>query len=129
MCFSLIGVSCGASSSPDSFSIIGKWGMRSGTITNPNGTTDRYADYGPGQYYQTIEYKVDGTYIETTMPNKNISYGTYTYNSSNQSLSYKLDTDQYYVTASVTIITATEMNVFTNWGASIGSVTQYFVKI
>jgi len=120
MMFPLVG--CGGS---EQFELIGKWGMISGTITNSDGTTDRYGELG-GIYYQTLEYKADGTFIRIASGQTN--YGTYTYNNSTQTMKYKLDGDRYYVNATITIHKAREITLFTDWG-SVGSMTQYLVKI
>ena len=105
------------------FTIVGTWGMVSGTITNSDGTTNRYDALSDGKFYQVIQYKIDGTYIKTT--SAGVSYGTYSYNDSNHSLKYKLDSDQYYAPAIVTVHSPYEMTIFTDWG-SVGSMTQYF---
>lgn len=110
------------------FSIIGKWGMVSGTITNGDGATSRYSEHGDGYYYQILEYKLDGTFIKTPQPNGKSLYGTYTYNNADQSMKYKLDDEEYYVSASITIHSSVEMTIFTDWG-SAGSMTQYMKKI
>ena len=130
---SLLTASCGlqnpSNSSGDAqFTIIGKWGMVSGTITDGDGKTNRYGKLSDGSYYQTLEYLVDGSYIKTTFPDNKVSYGTYTYNNSNQSMQYKLDGDKYFVPARITIHSANEMTIFTDWG-SVGSMTQYMTKI
>ena len=120
--------SCASEPLPEEdFTIIGTWGMRSGSITDDDGT-ETYPDFGKDNYYQIIEYKYDGTYKKTTMPGKAVSYGTYSYNDSKQTLMYKLNSDKYYVNAYVTVVSAREMTVLTDWG-SIGSMTQYFVKL
>jgi hypothetical protein len=43
------------------FSIIGEWGMVSGTISDADGTTDRYDKLSSGAYYQLLEFRTDGT--------------------------------------------------------------------
>ena len=133
LAISLLTSSCGVSRSNFSddaskFTIIGRWGMVSGTITNSDGNTNRYNPLGDGTFYEILEYKVDGSYVKTAFPDKTTSYGTYTYNNSNQSLQYKLDGDKYYVPAYITIYSANEMTIFTDWG-SVGSMTQYMTKI
>ena len=131
--FSLLVASCNSnepvkSNEASQFTIIGKWGMVSGTITNEDGTTNRYGENNDGSYYQTLEYLVDGTFIKTTLPDKNVSYGTYTYNNSNQTMEYKLDGNKYYVSAYITIHSAKEMTIFTDYKDE-GSITQYMKKI
>ena len=123
-----VSASCASEPLPEGdFSIIGTWGMKSGSITDDSGT-QTYPDLGKNNYYQIIEYKYDGTYKKTTMPTNAVSYGTYSYNDSNQTLRYKLNSDKYYVNAYVTVVSAREMTVLTDW-ESIGSMTQYFVKL
>ena len=125
----LILLSAGTSScSSQEFTIVGKWGMVSGSITDSNGSTNRYGELSNGSYYQILEYKIDGTYIRTSFPSKDVSYGTYTYNDSNHDLKYKLDGDKYYTPATITIHSANQMTIFTDWG-SVGSMTQYMKKI
>lgn len=119
---------CSNEESAERFELLGKWGMVSGSITNSDGTTDRYGELGKGNYYQTLEYKADGTYIKVAMPSGPTSYGTYTYNNSNQTMKYKLDGDRYYTNATITIHKANKITLFTDWG-SVGSMTQYLVKI
>ena len=111
-----------------SFSIIGPWGMVSGTITNSDGTTNRYDSMGAGAYYEYMEFKADGTLIRTSLPSQEKTYGVYTYNDASKSLSYKYDGDKYYYPASVNVISNKEMNITTDWG-SVGRMTQYFVKV
>ena len=102
--------------------------MVSGTITNSDGTTNRYEPLGAGSYYEYMEFKVDGTVIRTSLPSKEKKYGVYTYNDASKSLSYKFDGDKYYQPATINVISATEMNMTTDWG-SVGMMTQYFVKV
>lgn len=120
--------SCNKDNSANSFSIIGPWGMISGTITNSDGTTDRYDSMGIGDYYEYREYKPDGTLIWTKLPSQEKEYGVYTFNSATRKLTYKFDGAMIYSNATVNIISATEMNVTTDWG-SFGMLTQYFVKV
>lgn len=123
---SLILTAC--SKEDTAFSIIGPWGMVSGTITNSDGTTNRYDSMGAGAYYEYREFKNDGTLILTTLPSQEKQYGVYTYNDATKSLSYKFDGDKYYQQAVVNVISNKEMNVTTDWG-SVGRMTQYFVKV
>ena len=111
------------------FSIIGEWGMVSGTISDADGTTDRYEKLPSGAYYQLMEFRTDGTLIRTYMPDYIRSYGVFTFNNVTNMLSYKYDGDRFYVRANVQIIDADEMIVTTDYGTSIGRITQYFVKI
>lgn len=120
--------SCSKENNPDQFSIIGPWGMVSGTITNSDGTTNRYDVMGAGLYYEYMEFKVDGTLIRTALPSQEKKYGVYTYNDASKTLQYKYDGDKFYQPAVVNVISATEMNVTTDWG-SVGRMTQYFVKV
>ena len=110
------------------FTIIGKWGMVSGTISQPDGTTNRYDKLSSGGFYQIIEYQKDGTLIKTTFPDYIKSYGVYTFNNVTNELSYKFDGDRYYIPAIVQIINNDEMIITTNYGANIGKITQYFIK-
>ena len=129
LAFSLVSVSsCTKDDNPGEFTIIGPWGMVSGTITNSDGTTNRYEPLGAGSYYEYMEFKVDGTVIRTSLPSKEKKYGVYTYNDASKSLSYKFDGDKYYQPATINVISATEMNMTTDWG-SVGMMTQYFVKV
>ena len=120
--------SCSKDEGADSFSIIGPWGMVSGTITDADGNTNRYDSMGAGQYYEYMEFKADGTLIRTSLPSQEKKYGVYTYNDAAKSLSYKFDGEKYYQPATVNVISAKEMNVTTDWG-SVGRMTQYFVKV
>lgn len=114
---------------PDStFTLIGTWGMDSGTITNGDGTTKRYDNLGGNTYYQYLEYKVDGTLIQTSLPNGTQKYGVYSYNDASRELSYKYDGDLYYYPASVNIISAKEMIITTDYGSS-GRITQHMIKL
>lgn len=112
---------------PQTFSLLGKWGMISGTITDSDGTK-RYGELGKDTYYQYLEYKADGTYIKTTFPDLQEYYGTYVYNASNSAMQYKLDTENYYAPAIVTVHSPIEMTLYTDWG-SIGNMSQYLKKI
>ena len=112
----------------NSFSIIGKWGMVSGSITNKDGSVNRYGKLGSNIYYQYIEYKVDGTIIKTTEPDKKVSYGDYVYNEASKLLQYKFDGEQYYVNASINVVSSNEMTVTFDYG-SAGRIIQYFFKL
>ena len=120
-------ISCSVNNE-EAFTIIGKWGMVSGTISNPDGTTNRYDKLSSGNFYQTIEYQKDGTLIKITFPDYIKSYGIYTFNNVTNELSYKLDGDIYYCPAIVQIIDNDEMIITTNYGTNIGKITQYFIK-
>ena len=129
LAFSLVSISsCTKDDNTGDFTIIGPWGMVSGTITGSDGTTNRYEPLGIGSYYEYMEFKVDGTVIRTSLPSKEKKYGVYTYNDASKSLSYKFDGDKYYQPATINVISATEMNMTTDWG-SVGMMTQYFVKV
>ena len=120
--------SCTKDEGAGRFSIIGPWGMVSGTITDGDGKTTRYDSMGTGYYYEYMEFKADGTLIRTALPSKEKEYGVYTYNDATKSLSYKYDDNKYYQSAMVNVISVTEMNVTTDWG-SVGRMTQYFVRV
>ena len=111
------------------FSIIGEWGMVSGTISDADGTTDRYDKLSSGAYYQLLEFRTDGTLIRTYMPDYIRSYGVFTFNNVTNVLSYKYDGDRYYLRSNVQIVDADEMMITTDYGENIGRTTQYFVKI
>ncbi len=111
------------------FTLIGKWGMESGTITNGDGSTKRYDNLGKDTYYQYLEYKADGTLIKTTLPEGTITYGVYTYNDASRVLSYKFDGDKYYYPGSINVISWKEMIITTDYGESIGRITQHMIKL
>ena len=110
------------------FSIIGEWGMVSGTISNADGTTNRYNKLSSGGYYQILAFQTEGTLIRVTMPDYIKSYGVYTFNNVTNELSYKFDGNKYYFPATVQIINTDEMIITTDYGMNIGKSTQYFVK-
>lgn len=119
---------CFMACSKDSpFTLIGKWGMDSGTITDKDGSTERYG-LGKGSYYQYLEYKVDGTLVKTTLPDRNIVYGVYTFNNASRELSYKYDGDLYYYSASINVLSVKEMIITTDYGSN-GRITQHMVKL
>ena len=120
-------ISCSVNNE-EAFTIIGKWGMVSGTISNPDGTTNRYDKLSSGNFYQIIEFQKNGTLIKTTFPDYIKSYGIYTFNNITNELSYKFDGDRYYSPAIVQIIDNDEMVITTNYGTNIGRITQYFEK-
>ena len=128
ICLAILAVLTSCTKEDAAFTIIGPWGMVSGTITNSDGTTNRYDSMGAGAYYEYMEFKTDGTLIRTSLPSQEKTYGVYTYNDATKSLSYKYDGDKYYYPATVNVISSTEMNVTTDWG-SVGRMTQYFVKV
>ena len=111
------------------FTIIGEWGMVSGTIADGDGTTDRYEELPNGEFYQILQYKTDGTLIRTTLPDNKKSYGTYTFNSTTNALSYKYDGDRYYAPAEVQVIDYDEMVITTDYGINIGRITQYCIRL
>lgn len=114
---------------PDSstFSLIGTWGMESGTITDKDGTTSRYDKLGQNEYYQYLEFRTDGSFVETALPSMKASYGTYSYNDATRRLQYKYDGDKYFVPASVNILSAKEIIINTDWG-TVGSMTRHMIK-
>lgn len=112
----------------EAFTIIGEWGMVSGTISDANGTTDRYDKHSSGAYYQLLKFRTDGTLIRTSMPDYLISYGVYTFNNVTNELSYKFDGNRYYFPATVQIVSADEMIITTDYGPNIGRSIQYFVR-
>ncbi len=120
-------ISCSEEKEKD-FSIIGEWGMVSGTISNADGTTIRYNKLSSGGYYQILEFQTEGTLIRITMPDYIKSYGVYTFNNVTNELSYKFDGNKYYFPATVQIINTDEMVITTDYGTNIGKSTQYFVK-
>ena len=120
-------ISCSEEKEKD-FSIIGEWGMVSGTISNADGTTNRYNKLSSGGYYQILEFQTEGTLIRITMPDYIKSYGVYTFNNVTNELSYKFDGNKYYFPATVQIINTDEMVITTDYGTNIGKSTQYFVK-
>ncbi len=83
---------------------------------------------GFGSYYEYMEFKADGTLIRTSLPSKERTCGVYSYNDATKKLSYKYDDDKYYQSATVTVISATEMNMTTYWG-SVSQLTQYLIKV
>lgn len=111
------------------FSIIGSWGMVSGTITDGDGTTKRYDRLGANTYYQTLEFRTDGTLIKTTYPDKSIKFGVYSYNDATKELPYKYDGDKYYYSATINIISVTEIIITTDYGPDLGKITQYMIKL
>ena len=110
------------------FTLIGKWAMVSGTITDSDGKTQRFEKLGAKEYYQYMEFRADGTLIKTTLPDKTASYGVYVYNDATRAISYKYDGYSYYVPGIISVISAKEMNLTTDYGP-VGSSTQYFVKV
>lgn len=102
--------------------------MVSGTISNADGTTNRYNKLSSGGYYQILEFQTEGTLIRITMPDYIKSYGVYTFNNVTNELSYKFDGNKYYFPATVQIINTDEMVITTDYGTNIGKSTQYFVK-
>lgn len=108
------------------FTIIGTWGMVSGTISEGDGTTNRYDEMPSGKYYEILEYKTDGTLIRTSSVKE---YGVYTFNNITNELSYKFDGEKYYRPATIQVIDYDEMIVTTDYRFNIGRITQYFVRI
>lgn len=78
----LIIPSCEKESADIPFDIVGEWGMIEGTIDGKE-----YAPLGPGEYYQTIEFKANGTYLEDLYSSTNT--GVYTYDADNKYLRIK----------------------------------------
>ena len=108
------------------FSIIGTWGMVSGTISEGDGTTNRYEELSNGKYYEILEYKTDGTLVRIS---EGTEYGVYTFNNITYELSYKFDGEKYYRPAIIQVIDYDEMIVTTDFGVNVGRITQYFVRI
>ena len=102
--------------------------MVSGTITESDGTTTRFDKLGKGEYYQYMEFKVDGTLIKTELPNLTQTYGVFTYNDETRSIAYKYDGYKYYVPGIISVISSKEMVFTTDYG-NVGSSTQYFIKV
>ena len=121
-------IACGKEEIDSPFTIIGKWGMESGTITGRDGSTKRYENLGNGTYYQYIEYKVDGTLVQTILPDGKNIYGVYTYNDASRELSYKYDGDLYYYPASINVLSGKEMIITTDYGSS-GRITQHMIRL
>ena len=119
--------SCEKEEEDTTFTLVGKWGMISGTITESDGSVNRYPELGKNEYYQYLEFRADGSLIKTTMPDKKVYYGTYSYNDATRDLSYKYDGDKYYLMGSINIISAKEMILTTDYLSS-GRITQHFVK-
>lgn len=103
--------------------------MVSGTINDADGTTKRYPSLGEGSYYQYLEFYADGSLKKITEPDKTVTYGVYVYNESSGELSYKYDGNKYYLPGSIYVLSPKEMNLTTDYGSSIGVITQYFVKL
>lgn len=111
------------------FTLVGQWGMVSGTISDGDGTTNRYGKLSDGSFYQLLEYRTDGTLIRTYLPDNTKTYGVYTFNNVTNELSYKYDGDRFYCPATVQIIDWDEIIVTTDYGTDIGRITQYLIKI
>ena len=119
---SLVFTSCEKDSAADGpFTIVGKWGMVEGTINGKE-----YGPMGPGAYYQTIEFKVNGTYVEDLY--SSVNTGVYTYDSDNKYLQMKDSQYSYYVPTYVTIHTAIEITLLMDYGQT-GTITKHLVKI
>ena len=102
--------------------------MESGTITNSDGSTTIYDKLSGGAYYQYIEYRVDGSFVKTTWPDGTQSWGVYTYDDVTRSLSYKQNGFNYYVPATITVLSAKEMIISSNYGTE-GMITQHMIKL
>ena len=109
----LIVPSCEKESADLSFDIIGKWGMIEGTIGGKE-----YAPLGPGEYYETIEFKANGTYVEDL----------YSSDAENKYLRIKDSQYSYYVPTHVTIHSGREITLVMDYGQS-GVITKHLVKI
>ena len=132
LCLAVCALCSCTKEAPDSgnkgtFTLIGKWGMVSGTITDKNGNTTRYDEY-EGFYYQYLEFKASGSLVRTTNPDGTITQGVYSFNDATRGLSYKYDGDMYYLNAMVSVISPTEMNMTTDYGTA-GRITQHFRKV
>lgn len=112
----------------DNFSIIGKWAMVSGSIAQPDGIIERYSELGDNQYYQYLEFRVDGTYNRIFLPSRDSSLGVYVYNDANKTLKHKLNSQQYYVNATVNVLSPKEMIISSDYGSG-GRVTKYLIKV
>ena len=111
-----------------SFTIIGKWGMVSGSITEGDGSTKEYGSLGKDTYYQTLEFKPDGTLSKTIWPSGSISHGDYSFFEAGKILSYKFNGDEYYYSASIFVFSSREITITTDYG-SAGHISQHFVKL
>lgn len=121
----LLFTACSLEKEP-TFTIIGTWGMVSGTISMSDGTTTRYEELSAGEYYEILEYKTDGTLVKTFSVEE---YGVYTFNNITNELSYKYDGEKYYRPATVQVIDYDEIIVTTDYGVDVGRITQYFVRL
>ena len=75
--------SCNKDSAADGpFTIVGNWGMVEGTIDGKE-----YGPMGPGAYYQEIEFKANGTYVENMY--SSVNTGVYTYDPDSKYLQMK----------------------------------------
>ena len=76
---SLNACSSGSSNSPTNdpgtFTIVGKWGMVSGTTTDKNGATTRYPAHASGAYYQYETYYPDGTFVRNDISGGELTRG------------------------------------------------------
>ena len=120
--FGILILSCDKDSYADTpFTIVGKWGMVEGTIDGKE-----YGPMGPGAYYQEIEFKANGTYVEYMY--SSVNTGVYTYDPDNKYLQMKDSQDRYYIPINVTVHTAVEITLVMDYG-SAGVVTKHLVKI
>ena len=117
-----------SSSIDQQFTLIGAWGMVSGTITDGNGKTTRYGAFPEGKYYEYELFYLDGSFQRLDTNGNELTRGVYTYNSATQVLRMKEDQYKYFTNATVTILSVTEINIFTDYETA-GSATQYMVKV
>lgn len=114
--------SCQKDSAADGpFTIVGNWGMVEGTIDGKE-----YGPMGPGAYYQEIEFKANGTYVENMY--SSVNTGVYTYDPASKYLQMKDSQYSYYVPTHVTIHTAIEITLVMDYGKA-GVVTKHLVKL
>ena len=110
------------------FTIVGKWGVVSSTMTFPDGSVQRFPEF-KDSYYEVVELKPDGTIIRTREPSKETSYGDYVYNAVSQVLQYKFDGNTRYMVATVNVNSAKDITVTTDYGPSIGRTIFHALKI
>ena len=102
--------------------------MVSGSITQPDGSIERYPELGGNQYYQYLEFRVEGTYYRMFLPSRDYSLGVYVYNDANKTLKHKLNSQQYYVSATVNVLSPKEMIISSDYGSG-GRITKYLIKV
>ena len=110
------------------FTIVGKWGVVSSTMTFPDGSVQRFPEF-KDSYYEVVELKADGTIIRTTEPSKETSYGDYVFNEPAKTLQYKFDGNIRYMNATVNVNSPKDITVTTDYGPSIGRTIFHAAKI